>query len=76
MKNAFYFILKALLVLEICKFLSWLFGYVEKRFDKKAMINFNIYDVTDWITNNYNTHFTQYLEKWGKQTVKFGQHRM
>ena len=50
MKNDFYFLLKlkALLVLEIFTFLSWLFAYVEKRFDKKAMVNFNIYDVTDW----------------------------
>ena len=30
MKNAFYLILKALLVLKILKFLSWLFGHVEK----------------------------------------------
>ena len=30
MKNAFYFILKALFVLKIFKFLSWLFGHVEK----------------------------------------------
>ena len=30
MKNAFYFILKALLVLKIFKFLSRLFGHVEK----------------------------------------------
>ena len=30
MKNAFYFILKALFVLKIFKFLSWLFGYVGK----------------------------------------------
>ena len=30
MKNAFYFILKALAVLKIFKFLSWLFGYIEK----------------------------------------------
>ena len=29
-KNAFYFILKALFVLKIFKFLSWLFGHVEK----------------------------------------------
>ena len=29
-KNAFYFIFKALFVLEIFKFLSWLFGHVEK----------------------------------------------
>ena len=30
MKSAFYFILKALFVLKIFKFLSWLFGHVEK----------------------------------------------
>ena len=30
MKNAFYFILKALFVFKISKFLSWLFGPVEK----------------------------------------------
>ena len=30
MKNAFYFILKALFVLKIFKFLSWLFGHVGK----------------------------------------------
>ena len=30
MKNAFYFILKALFVLKIFKFLSWLFASVEE----------------------------------------------
>ena len=30
MKNAFYFILKALFVLKIFKFLSWVFAHVEK----------------------------------------------
>ena len=29
-KNAFYFILKALFVLKISKFLSWIFGHIEK----------------------------------------------
>ena len=33
MKNAFYFTLKALFVLKIFKFLSLLFGHVEKRLD-------------------------------------------
>ena len=28
------------------KFLSWLFGHVEKRLDKKDKVNFKIYDVT------------------------------
>ena len=55
MKNAFYFILKALFVLKIFKFLSWLFGHVGKRPDWKDEVNFKIYDVTTWLTNNYNT---------------------
>ena len=63
MKNVFYFMVKAVFVLEVFPFLSWLFGYVEKRFDKKAMVNFNIYDVTDLTSNNYNTHIAQYLKK-------------
>ena len=54
MKNAFYFMLKALFVLEIFTSLSRHFGYVEKRLDKKAMVNFKIFDVTDWTTNNDN----------------------
>ena len=29
--------------------------YVEKRFDKKPMVNFENYHVTDWTTNDYNT---------------------
>ena len=33
MKNSFYFTLKALFVLKRFKFLSWLFGHVEKRLD-------------------------------------------
>ena len=44
MTNAFYFLLKATYILEIFTFLSWLFGYVEKRLDKKAEVNFIIYD--------------------------------
>ena len=47
MKNAFHFMLKALFVLDILTFLSRVFGYVEKRLDKKAMVNYKIYDVTD-----------------------------
>ena len=39
--------LKALFVREIFTFLSWIFGYEEKRVDKKAMVNFKIYDVAD-----------------------------
>ena len=37
-KNAVYFMLKALFVLEVLTFLYWRFGYSEKRPDKKAML--------------------------------------
>ena len=50
--NAFYFISKALSVFEIFTSMSWLFGYVEKSLDKKAMGYFKIYGVTDWTTND------------------------
>ena len=61
MKYAFYYILKGLFVLKIFKFLSWLFGHGEKRLYQKDKVNFKIYDVTAWLTNNYNTHIAQYI---------------
>ena len=39
------------------------FGPVEKRLDMKAMINFKIYDVKNWETNNYNIGFARHLMK-------------
>ena len=41
MKNAFYFMPKALFVLKIFKFLSWLFGHLAKLLDKKDKVNFS-----------------------------------
>ena len=70
MKNAFYFKLKALFFLEIFTFLSLAFDYVEKRLVKKAMVNFKIYDITDWTINNYNIHI---LRSKGNQLMMFGQ---
>ena len=63
MKNAFYFTSKALFLLKIFKFLSWLFGHVAKRLDKKDKVNFKFYGVTAWLTNDCKTHIAQYLEK-------------
>ena len=63
MKNVFYFILRALFIPKICKVLSWFFGYAHKQIYKKAKVNLKIYDVTDWITKNYNTGIIQYLKK-------------
>ena len=48
MKNAFYFILKALFVLKILTFLSLPFAHVEKQLGLKDKVNFKIYDVTTW----------------------------
>ena len=62
MKIIINFMLRALFVLDIFTFLSLNFGYVEKRLDKKAMVDFKIYDVTDWKANNCNTHIAQYFK--------------
>ena len=40
MKNAFYFTLNALFVLETINFCPDFFGHVGKRLDKKAKVNF------------------------------------
>ena len=63
MKNAFYFMLKALFVLSVFEFLSLFFGHLRKWLYKKAKVNFKTYDVTDWRTNNCNTHIAQYLKE-------------
>ena len=51
-KNGFYFIIKALFILKVFKFLSLIFGHVEKQFDKETKFNFELYGVTDWKKNN------------------------
>ena len=33
----------------------------KKRLDQKDKVNFEIHDVTAWLTSNYNTHIAQYL---------------
>ena len=40
-----------------------IFGYVGKRLDKKAKVNFKFDDVTDRKTNNYIKHVVQYFKK-------------
>ena len=63
MKNAFYFILKALFVLKIFKFCLDVLGMYEKQLDLKDKFNFKVYDATAWLTKNCITHITQYLTK-------------
>ena len=43
--------LKAFFVFELFTFLYWFFGYLEKRLDKKAMVQL--------IKDNHNTHIAQ-----------------
>ena len=57
MKNAFYFILKALLFLRYFNFSSE-FLICRKAVCKKTKVNIKVYDVTDWITDDYDTHIT------------------
>ena len=63
MKNPFCLTLKALSVLKIFKFVSWLSDHVEKRLDQKDKVNFRIYEVISWLINNCNTHVVRYLKK-------------
>ena len=72
MKNALYFMLKALFVLEIFSFLSWFLGYVEKWFDKKAVVNFKIYDVSDGEQIIIIHILSNISRSKDKQTIKFG----
>ena len=65
MKNAFYFILKALFVLKIFQLLSWLSGNIKKiSLIRKA--NFENYDVTAWnITREiWNWNVTREIMEW------------
>ena len=55
MKNAFYFMLKALSVLKVFGVLFWLY--------KKVKIYFKFYDVIDCKANNCNTRIAQHLKK-------------
>ena len=54
--------LKSSFVIKALTFLSWFFGYMENRIDKKAKVNFKIYDVTDWAIND-SCNIAQYLEE-------------
>ena len=58
-----FFTIKTLFVFKIFKYLSYIFGRVEKLLDQKDMVNFKIYDVTAWQTSNCNIHIAQYRKK-------------
>ena len=74
MENVFYFFLKALFILKIFKFLSQFFGHIEKIGLIRNKVNFKIYDVTTWLTNNYNIQILPNISRSKeKKTMKFGQ---
>ena len=72
-KNHFHFTLKAIFILKTIKFLSWLFANVGKWRNKKAKVNFKIYDVI--ISKKIIA--IQILHKISRsknnQTIRFGQ---
>ena len=67
MKNVFYFALKVVFLLKVFVFVTFW-----SRLDKKDKVNFKVYDVKTWFTNNCNPYVAQYLTK-GNQTMEFGQ---
>ena len=70
MKNTFSFTWKSFFVLNVFKFLSWLFGHVEERLHYKDKINFKLYNVTTWLTNNCSNIFPSISRSKGDQTKK------
>ena len=59
-KNSFYFILKAVFVFKISILVLPFWSFRRKR-GQKDKVNFGIYDVRAWLTNNYNIYIAQYL---------------
>ena len=71
MKNAFYFILKAVFVLKIVKFFVMTFwSSRENGFIRKLRLTARF---MTWFTNNYNTHSANISRNKSNQTMKFDQ---
>ena len=74
MKNAFYFNLKTLFVLSRYLNFCLVFLFMQKKQldQQKDMVNFKIYDVVIWLTNN-STHILPSISRSkSNQTMKFG----
>ena len=61
MRNALYFILKALLLSRYLSFCHDFLVMQEKWLDQIDKITFKIHDVTTWFTNNCGTCIVQYV---------------
>ena len=55
--------LNLLFFVRYLNFCPDIFDREGKWFYKKAKTNLKIYDVTTWLTNNYNKHVAEYLKK-------------
>ena len=54
---------KLLSFLRYLNFVVIFWLYVEKRPDKKSKLKFKIFDVADWIANNFNTYIVRYIKQ-------------
>ena len=61
MRNALYFILKALLLSRYLRFCHDFLVVQEKWLDQIDKITFKIHDVITWLTNNCGTYIVQYV---------------
>ena len=61
MISTFYVNLKGLFILNIFNFCPDFIGSIGQRLNKKA-VYFDIYDVINWKTNNYNKQFGQFIK--------------
>ena len=74
MKNAFYFILKALFVLKIFRFLSWLFDHVEKTVLIRKIMLISKFMMSQPGQQTITIHTLPYIsQSKGNETIKFGQ---
>ena len=72
-EKSFYFTSKALFVLKILKFLSWLFGHVAKQLDKKIKLISN-FMMSQPDHQTIILHILPNISRSkGNQTMKFGQ---
>ena len=76
-EKCFYFTLKTLFVLKIFKFFAnlifGLFAHLEKRLNRKDKVNFKIYDLTTWKTNNGCKYSLIPKKSKINQTINFSQ---
>ena len=73
MKNAFYFTLKALFVLKIFKFLSWLFGHVKNGLIRKIRLISKLMTAQPGKQTIAISISPNILVSKGNQIIKFGQ---